>query len=76
LNAHGGNEAITAFVVDRINQETPGVAVELGEALGPFGENYKPSKEDEAALKAYSVTLPSERVAHSVAGFGLSSDCG
>jgi creatinine amidohydrolase len=30
LNAHGGNRAITTFVVDRINQETPGIAVDLG----------------------------------------------
>ena len=28
LNAHGGNRAITTFVVDRINQETAGIAVE------------------------------------------------
>ena len=32
LNSHGGNEATTAFIVDRINQETPAVAVELGTA--------------------------------------------
>jgi len=32
LNSHGGNIATTAFIVDRINQETPAVAVELGEA--------------------------------------------
>ncbi|NIP59684.1 MAG: creatininase family protein, partial [Gemmatimonadetes bacterium] len=29
LNAHGGNRAITTFIVDRINQETPGIAVDL-----------------------------------------------
>jgi len=54
LNAHGGNAATTAFIVDRINQETAGVAVELGEASQPFEQNYKPSKEDEAAFQAYS----------------------
>jgi len=32
LNSHAGNDAITSFIVDRINQETPAVAVELGEA--------------------------------------------
>lgn len=32
LNSHGGNAAITAFIVDRINQETSAVAVELNEA--------------------------------------------
>ena len=36
LNAHGGNRAITTFVVDRINQETEGIAVDLGAASGPF----------------------------------------
>jgi creatinine amidohydrolase len=36
LNAHGGNAATTRFIVDRINQETPGVAVELGDAASPF----------------------------------------
>lgn len=32
LNSHAGNSAITDFIVDRINQETPAVAVELGTA--------------------------------------------
>ena len=36
LNAHGGNRAITTFIVDRINQETPGIAVDLGNVTGPF----------------------------------------
>jgi creatinine amidohydrolase len=36
LNAHGGNAAITRFVVDRINQETEGIAVDLGSVIGPF----------------------------------------
>ena len=36
LNAHGGNRAITAFIVDRINQETEGIAVDLGGVIGPF----------------------------------------
>jgi creatinine amidohydrolase len=36
LNSHGGNQAITRYVVDRINQETPGIAVELGQAAAPF----------------------------------------
>lgn len=36
LNAHGGNQAITRFIVDRINQETAGIAVELGAASAPF----------------------------------------
>jgi creatinine amidohydrolase len=36
LNGHGGNLATTRFIVDRINQETPGIAVELGEAVQPY----------------------------------------
>ena len=36
LNSHGGNRAISAFIVDRINQETQGIAVELGAAAAPF----------------------------------------
>jgi creatinine amidohydrolase len=33
LNSHAGNQYITRFVVDRINQETPAVALELGDAV-------------------------------------------
>ena len=36
LSAHGGNSAATTFIVDRINQETEGIAVDLGSAVGPF----------------------------------------
>ena len=36
LNSHGGNRAISEFIVDRINQETQGIAVELGAAAAPF----------------------------------------
>ncbi|MGE0362008.1 MAG: creatininase family protein [Vicinamibacterales bacterium] len=36
LNSHGGNLATTRYIVDRINQETAGIAVELGEAAEPF----------------------------------------
>lgn len=38
MNAHGGNRAITPFIVDKINQETAGIAVDLGEAVGAFTE--------------------------------------
>jgi creatinine amidohydrolase len=33
LNSHAGNQYITRFVVDRINQETAGVAVDLGDGI-------------------------------------------
>lgn len=38
LNSHGGNQIITRYIADRINQETAGIAVELGEAAAPFEE--------------------------------------
>ncbi|MFN8063134.1 MAG: creatininase family protein [Vicinamibacterales bacterium] len=36
LNSHGGNQIISRYIADRINQETAGIAVELGEAAAPF----------------------------------------
>jgi creatinine amidohydrolase len=36
LNSHGGNQIITRYIADRINQETEGIAIELGEAAAPF----------------------------------------
>jgi len=39
LNAHGGNAATTRFIVDRVNQETAGVAVELEDASRPFADD-------------------------------------
>jgi len=43
LNGHGGNTATSRFIVDRINQETAGVAVELGEAAAPYGTRRAPA---------------------------------
>jgi len=36
LNSHGGNRVVSRFIADRINHETGGIAVELGEASAPF----------------------------------------
>jgi creatinine amidohydrolase len=36
LNSHGGNQVITRYIADRINQETAGIAVELGDAASSF----------------------------------------
>ena len=36
LNSHGGNQTITRFIVDRLNQETEAIAVDLGDAAAPF----------------------------------------
>ncbi len=38
LNSHGGNRVISQYIADRINHETEGIAVELGQAAGPFRE--------------------------------------
>ena len=43
LNSHGGNQVITRYVADRINQETAGIAVELGDAAAPFQTRTPPS---------------------------------
>jgi creatinine amidohydrolase len=46
LNSHGGNQIITRYIADRINQETEGIAVELGDAVSPFlTRNAAPSGE-------------------------------
>jgi creatinine amidohydrolase len=36
LNSHAGNQYMTAYVADRINQETPAIAVELTTAVAPL----------------------------------------
>jgi creatinine amidohydrolase len=43
LNSHAGNQYITRFVVDRINQETPAVALELGDAVDAIGGRPAPA---------------------------------
>ena len=63
MNAHGGNRAITTFVVDRVNQETAGIAVDLGAAAEPF--------EDRSRLA--SLPRPSEAVLDRHAGTGETS---
>lgn len=36
LTSHAGNRGTVRYLIDRINQETPGIAVELNDAAGPF----------------------------------------
>jgi creatinine amidohydrolase len=36
LNSHAGNQYMTAYVADRINQETPAIALELTTAIVPL----------------------------------------
>jgi len=36
LNGHAGNQYVTRFIIDRINQETSATAVDLGDAAAPL----------------------------------------
>lgn len=36
MNSHGGNTAITTFLVDQINQTTSGIAVDFEKAIKPY----------------------------------------
>ena len=36
FNSHTGNQSVSRYIIDRINQETPAVAVELNDAAAPF----------------------------------------
>lgn len=38
MNSHGGNTAVTTFIVDQINQKTSAVAVDYSVAIKPFLE--------------------------------------
>ncbi len=52
MNSHGGNRAITTFLVDQINQKTAGVAVDFGVAIAPYlksDNNEKPKVLDRHA---------------------------
>ncbi len=42
MNSHAGNQHITRFIVDRINQETSAVALELGDAIDSMDESPGP----------------------------------
>ena len=45
LTTHAGNRNMSRYLMDRINQETPGIAVELNDAAAPF---IQPSKRPKA----------------------------
>ncbi len=44
LTSHAGNRNVSRYVLDRINQETPGIAVELNDAAAPFFQASKRPK--------------------------------
>ena len=54
MNAHGGNRAISTYIVDQINQTTAGVAVSFDEAVKPFLE--RSPAEPSAALDRHGGT--------------------
>ncbi|WP_372752412.1 creatininase family protein [Mariniflexile sp.] len=45
MNSHGGNRAITTYLVDQINQTTSAVAVDLADAMKPFLESVPKEKQ-------------------------------
>ncbi len=53
LNSHGGNRAISTFLVDRINQETQGIAVDLGAAAASMTPEEPPSPERPAGPRRF-----------------------
>jgi creatinine amidohydrolase len=44
LNGHAGNQYATRFIADRINQETSGTAIDLGEAAAPLQTGNRPPR--------------------------------
>ncbi len=59
MNAHGGNRAISTFIVDQINQTTAGVAVDFDRAIGPFEE--EPSAPPSTVLDRHGGTPETSR---------------
>jgi creatinine amidohydrolase len=43
LNSHSGNQYMTRFVVDRLNQETPAIAVDLNDAVDSMTRRDRPA---------------------------------
>jgi creatinine amidohydrolase len=41
LTSHAGNRNVSRYIVDRINQDTPRIAVELNDAAAPFFQTLK-----------------------------------
>lgn len=69
LNSHAGNLATTRFIIDRINQETPGIAVELGEAAEPFRVRARPVARLAPRIET-ALTLSTTKVFDRHAGVG------
>ncbi len=69
LNAHGGNAAVTRFVVDRINQETAATAVDLDEAIRPYADD----AHTPPAIKAEADAFPDPKAFDQHAGISETS---
>jgi creatinine amidohydrolase len=52
LNSHAGNQYVTRFVVDRINQETPAVAIDLNDAVDSLSRRPPRQTSDTAGRSA------------------------
>lgn len=52
--SHAGNMNVSRYIVDRINQETPGIAVELNEAAAPFVKKQPEQEQRKQVGKAES----------------------
>lgn len=55
MNSHGGNRAITTFLVDQINQKTAAVAVDYSVAIKPFLKEVE--KKEAKALDRHAGTV-------------------
>jgi creatinine amidohydrolase len=53
LNSHGGNQIITRYIADRINQETEGIAVELGDAAEPYLTRAAPADREQTRTQVF-----------------------
>jgi creatinine amidohydrolase len=47
LTSHAGNRNVSRYILDRINQETPGIAVELNDAATPFLQSAKRQEKEQ-----------------------------
>jgi creatinine amidohydrolase len=79
--SHTGNMSVSRYIVDRINQETPGIAVELNEAAAPFiqrpksEEQNKHQKEPEAKFDRHAGVNETSSGIVSFSEFGGDEPC-
>jgi len=56
LTSHAGNRGVVRYLIDRINQETPGIAIELNDAAAPFVKmpQHEPKEEKTAKFDRHA----------------------